>query len=716
MSATHTPIHKHLRHLNAKQREVALHKSGPLLVLAGAGSGKTTTMAARISSLIGLYSVPGHQILGLSFTRKAAYELKTRVTKSVKAHFGDTRAKGIMLSTFHSLGVWLLRQKEQTDTGGARSFTILDESDQKGILAECARSIRFDDRKFDLDIIRFEISRAKNSAIPVHEFCEKGIATKKLSERYWDLGQILYEKYQERLRLMNAYDFDDLLLSPVEWLTKFPDAAKAMSERFKYILVDEYQDTNPTQFALLKALTTSHDNIVVVGDDDQAIYGWRGAKSDFILGFPNMFPGTKIVTLDQNYRSTQKILEAANAVIALNTKRHTKNLWSNKEGNEPITELICTHEREEADIVAKEIYSRTLPDNPNSKRFRDFAVLYRSNTQARLFEEALRRHQVPYKIVGGMSFLDRKEVKDVLAIFKTILNPSDDAACRRALAWPARGLGEKTLGDIRELALEANVDFIEALRLWTEKEKPTRTEKARIFLKVYDQKRTELKNLVIQDGSSLIEWGKSTLVEIGYLPALYDSIDDPVEHTQKKDLMDELCEALGEKSDDLEEDASPESRLQDFLSRLSVAPENEDSDRKKDDNKDQVTLLTLHGSKGLEFNTVFLVGCEEGFLPHQRTIDEGTDYSEERRLAYVGITRAQENLILTRATHRTKYGKKVPRTPSRFLLDIPKDLLLVQNESFDEAEVAKQASVEHEKKVVSFFANLRKQLEGDAGS
>lgn len=703
-----------LSKLNPNQREAILHETGPLLILAGAGSGKTTTMAHRISHLLAARHVSPTAILGLSFTNKAAHELKERVRGLLSKVSGPRATRGLTVSTFHSLCVRILRN-HGSHLGFQTNFTILDENDRKDLLRQILRNIRIDDRKFDLDRILFEIGQAKSRLLRTEEAEHYFLQGGKLPSDYAIATASSFGRYQEQLKLLNAMDFDDLLYHGVRLLEDHEEVRKHYNFRFRHILVDEYQDTNPTQFRLLSLLTQEHQNICVVGDDDQSIYSWRGADPTHILEFNKHYPAARIITLDQNYRSTSSILEAANAVIANNSKRHAKRLWSDRGQGSPLLEVITEDDRAEAEYVAREIFTQSHEQN---RPWKEFAILYRSNAQSRVFEEALRRHQIPYKIVGGMSFLDRKEVKDVLSYWRLIVNPKDDASLRRILNWPARGIGKASAEALFTYAFEKHIPILESIRPFLQEGNLNvkTTTCLESFLQLIQHLHEELSTLQ-PTAESLANWGRSCLEKIGAKRAIEEESDDPVQFSRKWDNVDELVHSLGQvEKEELDEHASqPVLILQEFLHRMTLEAqdkEDEEEDSKKDNDANQVTLLTLHGAKGLEYPVVFLVGMEEGLLPHRRTIEEATDFSEERRLCYVGITRAKDHLTLTRARNRIRYGKPVPRYRSRFMNEIPAEYLTVSDESHGpdhtDTQEARQA---HEDKVLNHLASIRALIE-----
>ncbi len=665
-------------------------------------------MASRISYLIAQHHIAGSNILGLSFTRKAAEELKERVAKQVRKVSGAKALKGLTVTTFHSLAVRMLRQFAPA-IGYSTEFTILDESDQREIITSILKHIKIDDRRFDIDVIRAEISLAKNRFLNPDQARDYFLEKKKIPEDYAIATASVYEHYQARLKTLNAFDFDDLLYRAVELLETSEEASNHFNARFRYILVDEYQDTNPAQFRLLENLTKSSHNICVVGDDDQSIYAWRGAEASHILEFQNHFPGAEIITLDQNYRSTKAILDAANEVIAKNTKRYPKKLWSDQGEGEPIKEVIVEEDRAEAEMVAEEILHLKSDTNLNF-RFWDFAILFRSNAQSRLFEEALRMRKMPYKIVGGMSFLERKEIRDSLAYLKLLHNPHDDASFRRVVNYPARGLGKTSLDYLNTEALNSGESLMQVSKRVQSIAaiQPKARETLERFANWFESEREKFSQIPF-DLAVYCDYIKKFYAEIGLKQAILDDNENPVQAEKKWENVEELVNAFGQLELEEETEKTSLSALTEFLSLMMLDPDQKDDD--KDQIKDEITLLSLHGSKGLEYPVVFMVGMEEGLLPHRRTIEEGAEFDEERRLAYVGITRAKRKLYLTRCANRMRYGKKVPRLPSRFTEDIPLTLKIIQNESEELLPLAdEKAREEHETKVKDFLSQIRAQI------
>lgn len=715
-----------LSKLNPEQRTAVLHDRGPLLILAGAGSGKTNTMTHRIAYLISQRGVSAQRILGMSFTNKAANELKERVKSLVTKVSGSKATQGLTVSTFHSLCVRILREFA-SKIGYTPSFSILDPSDQEAIVRDILKLIHIDAKKFDPAWILFQIGQAKNQFLEgdhALEFFDTLKGPKVAYDDYSIALQSVFPRYQERLKLQNAMDFDDLIFNTVQLLESDAQVRETLSRRYQYILVDEYQDTNAAQFRLLRALTSTHDNLCVVGDDDQSIYAWRGADPTHILHFDQQFKNAKKIVLNQNYRSTGTILQAANQVISKNSKRFPKTLWSNLGEGSPIHLVAVEDDRAEGAMVAEEILKKTgapamrSPGSTHDRPWSDFAVLYRGNAQSRIFEEAFRLHQIPYKLVGALSFLDRKEVKDLLCYWKLMINPQDDLAFRRVLNWPARGIGKSTLEALHQASVKQGISLYQVVQdpeLLSSL--PDRAKKGiENFVQLLDQLRAGLSpveraSFGSQDGaflSAVSEWAKSSIDRIGFKKALQDDEEDPAKAQKRLENIEELASAIGMMDLLTVEQRGPENGaqvLQEYLSQLSL-----DSKDQEKDEGDAVTLMTLHGAKGLEFPIVFLVGLEDGTLPHQRTLNEGADLSEERRLFYVGITRAKQELYLVRAKNRIRYGKAVPRNPTRFLEDIPHELTLERDESSTPDFKSEDAKKRHEEEVAQFFAEIQSRL------
>ena len=656
-----------LSHLNPPQREAVLHGTGPLLVLAGAGSGKTRVITTRIAHLV-RQGIPGRCILGVTFTNRAAEEMRERVALLV----GAAEAKDLHLSTFHALGLSILK-KERRALGFPTGFTIYDTSDQLGVIRECLREVRVADRRFDVKAILMRISRVKNAMVAVEagEELPQGAAGLDDDDEYDEITRQLFPRYQRALRAFAAVDFDDLITEPVRLITTMADVQDRWASRFRYLLVDEYQDTNPAQLRLIHALSCQHDNVTVVGDDDQSIYAWRGADARNILGFDRQFPGATIVKLEQNYRSTSTILAAANAVILHNAERHGKTLWSDGDTGAPITSVACADAEAEARFVVDELAG--LSDR--GARWQDTAILYRSNAQARPLEEALREARIPYDLIGGQKFFDRKEVKDVIAYLKVALNPRDEIALRRVINYPARGIGTTTLERLIAASQAASEPLFSVLetveQVFQSEEAGGRARKTiaavKDFVTLVQTLGTHLESGAVGQALDLL-LAKTALVD-----DLRQAAPNPKAADRRVAAVEDLRRSLvayatrkpGRKA------------LADYLRLMTLSNRDEETVP-----GDKLTLSTIHGAKGLEWPIVFLVGMEEDFLPHLRTLAPTAsdmpnlaEIAEERRLAYVAITRARETLYLSRARHRKLRGRDIPRTPSRFLLDIPSKLL-----------------------------------------
>jgi DNA helicase-2/ATP-dependent DNA helicase PcrA len=649
-----------LAHLNPPQREAVLHGSGPVLVLAGAGSGKTRVITHRIARLLAL-GIPPQAIAALTFTNKAAEEMRERVAALIGA---PRTASALTMGTFHSLGLNILKQERQA-LGFPRGFVIYDTADQLGCLREIMRRVALE-RRYDTKAILTRISLAKNAFITPENYAPAE------GDEYDAVTREVYPLYQEALRSFAAVDFDDLITEPVRLFETSAEVRERWASKFRYVMVDEYQDTNRAQLLLVKHLVAEHGNLCVVGDDDQSIYSWRGADPSNILDFADYFPGARIIKLEQNYRSTPTILAAANAVIANNARRHGKVLWSDGSPGDPIVVVTAPEPAAEARFVAGEI--ETLCHD-RGLRHGDFAVLYRSNNQASLIEEELRARRIPYVMYGGQQFFERKEVKDLIAYLRVALNPRDEIALRRVINYPARGIGTGTVERLAERSRQTGgsmwqaltqLDAIEGVRGGTR-------DAAAGFMACVQRLRAAL-----QAGEGVAAAARQLVEDIGLYEDLQAAAPSQTAARRRIDNVEGLIGAL-----ERQQAQRPGlDSLAEYLRRLSLSPGERDAEREPGN---CVTLTTLHGAKGLEYPVVFLVGAEEELLPHARTlsphatdvmdVDHATDVSEERRLAYVGITRAKRHLYLSRCLARAQRGRAVPRTPSRFLLEIPAELV-----------------------------------------
>jgi len=647
--------------LNPEQFIAVHHTEGPLLVLAGAGSGKTQVITSRIVHLLHKLNIPADQILAVTFTNKAAKEMQERVKRAA-----GSKAEGILISTFHSLGVRILR-RDIRRLGYKPNFTIYSDSDQTGVVRQALTDLNIDTKQFQPDMVRWQISSAKNRLITPEQYPKQ--STNLLEQ----VTAAVYPRYQHLLRAYNAIDFDDIIMLTVRMLEELPEVRQYWQQRFSYIMVDEYQDTNAGQYSLISLLAQSHGNLCVVGDDDQAIYGWRGADIANILNFSSERTSCKIVKLEQNYRSTGTILNAANTVIRNNSKRSDKALWTSSGTGELINLLVADTDDEEARQVVEQLQ---LAQYRNKRSWKDFAILYRSNAQSRSFEEALRMEEVPYILVGGQKFFDRKEVKDTLSYLAVLANPRDEAALVRTINFPRRGIGGTSLLRLQQWSLEHNLPLYETLGMADQIEGLSEATRKAVnsFHAMIRQELADFSN------SSMASQATALFKRLGINQELYRTIDNPVQARKRIENIEQVINALASF-----EDRNPAAGLADFLERIALLEDN----RRETDNdqpQDAVTLMSLHASKGLEFPQVFLVGLEEGLLPHHRSIDEDPEVAEERRLCYVGTTRAREKLTISRCLKRRKYGTWEERQPSRFLSEIPEELFEGGETSVQESE------------------------------
>ncbi|MBN1864351.1 MAG: UvrD-helicase domain-containing protein [Victivallales bacterium] len=656
---------KLVNHLNRDQVAAVVHTEGPLMVLAGAGTGKTRVITYRAAYMIE-QGIPPEQILGLTFTNKAAREMKQRIYTLVPRG----KAEGLFLGTFHAFCASVLR-RDIVLLGYGRNFSIADEVDQTGLLkqamAECNISKDVVSPSLCLSLIGIAKGEKKHpSEVNIYDPALKVVFPE------------LYKRYQQMLKNQNMLDFDDLLLLTVHLFEEHPGKLEACQERYRYIMVDEYQDTNYLQFLLLSYLAGSRRNICVVGDDDQSIYGWRGAKIDNILNFPDHFKGAKSLKLEQNYRSTTNILDASNSLISCNKGRHGKSLWSECDEGDKIRVVKSESDFEEASYVGDAIYDIQYT---TSACFRDFAVLYRSNYQSRMFEESFRNARIPYVIVGGKSFYDRKEVRDAVAYLRLIVNEKDDQSLLRILSAPPRGLGDKAIDTLRRLQ---SITFAPMLDLmssgdYLEQVSSKGAESSRKLIGCIRRWR-EVLTTGVDLGVNVMNY----LREVEYLDGLQRMYKDREESEKRRENVLELVNAAHYYA--RREGAS--ATLAGFLENYSLA---DDSDKVDDvaGSEDSVMLMTVHAAKGLEFKNVFIVGVEEKIFPNERALDAGSA-EEERRLFYVGMTRAQKLLTLTWAKKRMRHGQLSQQTMSRFLREIPKDLV----EGTESSKAFKKASYE----------------------
>ncbi len=633
-----------LEGLNDKQYEAVINTEGPCLVIAGAGSGKTKVLTHKIAYLMGEVGVKPWDILAITFTNKAANEMKSRVENLV----GDA-AKDMWIGTFHSICVRILR-KQIDRIGFDTSFIIFDTSDQKTLIKQIIKNKNLDDKLFSDRSVLSEISNAKNDMLEPDAYAVKASG----DFRKETIAEI-YQIYQTKLKENNAIDFDDIINFTIKILLDNPDLLEYYSGKFKYVLVDEYQDTNKAQFTLITLLASKYGNITVVGDNDQGIYSFRGADISNILNFEKDFPGTRIIKLEQNYRCTQSILNAANEVIKNNETKYEKKLWTENERGKLPKVFRGDNEYDEANFIVRNINTLKMEEY---YKYSDFAVLYRMNSQSRAIEDILRRENIPYKIVGGLKFYERKEIKDTIAYLRLIQNPSDNLSLTRIINEPKRGVGKTSLDNIDSLSADTGISMYEIIRDADKYGLNRIFANTREFISVIEELRSK------KDDIKISELIKETLNKTGYTKAL--ELENTVEAESRLENLDEFLTVAIEF-----EEESADNSLSEFLEGITLSSDLDGME----DSEDSVTLMTLHSAKGLEFPVVFLVGMEEGIFPGYKSIGEPQELEEERRLCYVGITRAKENLFLTCARQRTIFGSTSCNSVSRFVKEIPANML-----------------------------------------
>ena len=638
---------KLLEGMNERQKEAVQHTQGPLLIMAGAGSGKTRVLTHRMAYILAEEEVHPWNILAITFTNKAAREMKERVSQLV-----GPQAEDMWVSTFHSMCVRILRRDIEL-LGYQRSFTICDPSEQQTAMKRILKKLDIDSEKYDYRMILNRISQAKNDLEDVEKFSEKYTGY---------VEQIIakcYREYQKELAKSMTLDFDDLIMLTVQLFQKHPETLQYYQQKFQYIHVDEYQDTNHAQYRLVTMLAKKFKNICVVGDADQSIYGWRGADMSNILEFEKDYQNAKVILLEQNYRSTKTILQAANYVIENNVNRKVKKLWTENDEGQPITYYRAQSEQDEGRYVLSQIQSLLR----EGYHYDDFAILYRTNAQSRVMEENLLKSNIPFRLVGGQRFFERLEIKDLLAYLRLIVNPQDDLSFRRIVNSPKRGIGATSLAKLSNFAEVYQFSLLEASLQTTLSPLSGKAAKA---LEKFATTIEELRKM--QEFLSISEFVEQVIEKTGYLTSLEQ------QHTMEADArienIQEFISVAKQFEQDRLEEESEESPLLQFLTDLSLV-----SDVDSDDGDGRmVTLMTLHAAKGLEFPVVFIIGLEEGIFPSSRSIMEHDDVEEERRLAYVGITRAEQKLFLTNAYSRLLYGRTQTNRPSRFILEIGEEL------------------------------------------
>ncbi|MDD2318852.1 MAG: DNA helicase PcrA [Geobacteraceae bacterium] len=637
---------KLMHNLNPRQREAVLHGEGPLLILAGAGSGKTRVIVHRIAHLIREQGVSPWNILAVTFTNKAAAEMRERVEKLLGG--GDSP----LIATFHSACVRILR-REIERLGYTSHFAIYDDKDSERVLKDVVREMNLDEKKFPPRMFAAAIDDCKNSGCGPEDISTEDHVREKIAR--------VYAAYQERLKRCNALDFGDIIMLTVRLFETAPEVLESYRDRFRWILVDEYQDTNPIQYRLVRLLAGERMNLCVVGDDDQSIYRWRGADIRNILDFEKDFPDVTVVKLEQNYRSTQNILTAAGKVVEKNRGRKGKTLWTENPSGERIVHRRLDNEREEARFVCREIERHLRQGGVPT----DIAVFYRTNAQSRVLEDALMGAGVSYHMVGGMRFYERMEIKDILAYLKSLDNPADEVSLKRIINTPPRGIGGVTFDKVADLASGQGIPFVQALREAASGNLLAKGPRARLaeFVALMDGFAALVNSLPLPELAARI------IKDSGYETRLKEERTE--EAKERLDNLRELLSAL----DDFER-TSEEKGLSAFLEQVALISDVERGAR----NRESVTLMTLHAAKGLEFPLVFMTGMEERLFPHVRALDDPEQMEEERRLCYVGMTRARERLWLTNARRRHFYGQEQFNSPSRFLGDIPRELLEVQED------------------------------------
>ena len=645
--------------LNPEQLKAVKSIDSPLLVIAGAGSGKTRVLTYKISYLIKEIGADPFNILAITFTNKAAKEMKKRVTELV-GKVGEV----MWVSTFHSFCARILRY-EIHNLGIPSNFVIYDGHDQLSLVTKCLSELDIDSKRFSPKAILAVISDAKNRLVDAKTYVSEA------SDFYEKVVADVYPVYQNKLIKANALDFDDLLMYAVDILNRFPEVKAKYQEKFRYILVDEFQDTNAAQNRLILLLAEKYKNIYVVGDDDQSIYSWRGAEIENIINFDKNFKNTKIIKLEQNYRSTKNILSAANSLISNNESRKIKKLWTENIKGELISKYIASDEKEEVRFIVAQI--KKMMQERKSGRYRDFAVFYRTNAQSRAVEELLIRENIPYKIYGGLRFYDRKEIKDILAYLKLISNPKDIISILRIINVPGRKIGKTTLQEIERFAIKNKITFTEAL--YRNNEISSISSSVKIRISAFLDMLSDFRSFAAEhDVKELLE---KVWTDTGYMKEL--EVEHTIEATNRIENLKELITVTGEYASrtfvNNSDEESSLSMLDGFLEEVSLLSDIDNYD----DSVDAIILMTLHNAKGLEFPVVFIIGLEEGIFPHSRSMQSMPELEEERRLCYVGLTRAKEKIFLTAALSHSIFGATSSKTISRFIREIPAAMIMDEN-------------------------------------
>ena len=673
----------YLDELNESQRAAVLYNDGPSLVIAGAGSGKTRVLTYKIAYLLDNGYEPW-TILALTFTNKAAREMKERIARQV----GQERARYLWMGTFHSIFSRILRA-EATAIGFTSTFTIYDASDSKSLINSLVKEMQLDNKVYKPGVIASRISNAKNRLISPEMYAANGEFYQADSEAKIPAMRDIYRRYWERCKQSNAMDFDDLLVYTYLLFKNNPEICDKYAERFKYILVDEYQDTNYAQHSIVQQLTSKQQHVCVVGDDAQSIYSFRGANIDNILNFTRLYNDARLFKLEQNYRSTQVIVNAANSLIAKNRGQIQKNVFSEKETGDLITVTNAYSDIEEGEIVANQLTKLHLAQGYG---YDECAILYRTNAQSRIFEEVLRKKGIPYRIYGGLSFYQRKEIKDVISYFRLAVNPNDEEALKRVINYPARGIGDTTLNKVGLAASEHGVSLWQVIcepltfGLNINKGTHTKLQKFRELIESF---------CIALNTKDASEMGRDIVTRSGIMADITQ--ERTVENLSRQQNIEELVNGMDTFCADREEEGNPNTSLGDFLSEVSLLT---DQDGDQDDDAPKITLMTIHAAKGLEFKNVFVVGMEENLFPGDRAVTNPRELEEERRLFYVAITRAEEHCYLSYARSRYKYGHPEFCNPSRFLRDIDTRFLHLPGEESVRRQVESGAS------------NFRNNIEG----
>ena len=671
--------------LNPAQKEAVQYSEGPILIMAGAGSGKTKVLTCKIAQLLAQGVAP-YNILAITFTNKAAAEMRERVDNLI-----GSVAKEVWLSTFHAFCAKFLRREIEAIDGYKRNFTIYDTSDSQTLIKNCLKELNLDEKQYAPNSLISVISNAKNSLQTPLEF--KNNADNFFAEKVAEV----YKLYQQKLITNNSLDFDDLLMVTVELLQKNPEILSKYQNRFKYILIDEYQDTNRVQYLLANLLAQKHKNICVVGDADQSIYGWRGADIKNIMDFEKDYPNAKVIKLEQNYRSTKMILAAANAVIEHNFARKPKELWTENALGDKITYYLANDERDEANFIATAILKHKTIFNTS---YADIAVLYRTNAQSRVLEEAFMKQGLPYTMVGGLKFYDRKEIKDIFAYLRVIYNPNDNISLLRIINVPKRGVGDTSISKLAEYANANNMSLFDVISnpdlvpgLMARVRKPLELLAEFVFTMI-----------ALKDNMSVADLIDKVMKESGYIKELEEE-----NTTQSETRLENLKELLSLAKDYMK-NTGLDDNLENFLSHVALVSDIDNVDL----DEDKITMMTMHSAKGLEFPVAFIAGMEEGLFPHSRTLMNESEIEEERRICYVGITRARRKLYLTNAKMRTIFGKTVVYPNSRFLSEIPEhtvERLLARNNNYGFARSYNNATPHSNIKVSELNSNMNNPVE-----